>query len=60
MCAPLMRLTVGGVHSIKPVPTAVVPVPSWEAFAAQDAEYRGHVIPRTRCGSRARTAALSA
>lgn len=28
------------------VPTAVVSMPSWEAFAAQDATYRGHVIPR--------------
>ncbi|MGH1591715.1 transketolase [Methylobacterium phyllosphaerae] len=28
------------------VPTAVVSMPSWEAFAAQDAAYRERVIPR--------------
>ena len=28
------------------VPTAVVSMPSWEAFAAQDAEYRACTIPR--------------
>jgi transketolase len=41
-----LALTARAMLQAEGVPTAVVSMPSWEAFAAQDAAYRASVIPR--------------
>jgi transketolase len=41
-----LALTARTLPQAEGVPTAAVSMPSWEAFAAQDAECRRDVIPR--------------